>query len=123
MSQQGGFVLLELLLAILLIEIGILGCCQLLTECLASQINLERSLGALQALRGEMEKLERMDYLAIQSQSPQEIKPGIYYSLEVSEIDEDDDLLPDYKIIKGQVIWKKRSQQETSYQLLTYLYH
>lgn len=123
MSKQGGFVLLELLLAILLIEIGILGCSQLLIESLAAQINLDRSLEALQILRGEMEKLERIDYMMVQSQSSQEIKPGIYYSLEVSEVDEDGDLLSDYKIVKGQVTWERKSQQDTSYWLYTYFYH
>lgn len=121
MFSKAGFVLLELLLAIGLIQVGVLGCSQLLVDSLVVQVNLERSLEALQLLRGEMEKLESIVPPGPTSLPAQELKPGYQFSLEVLRVDEDGDLQPDYQIAIGELVWKKVGAGERSYRLLTYL--
>ncbi len=119
-NSLGGFVLLELLLALLILEIGILGVTQLFLNSSKAYLNNKTSLHALELLRGEVEKLENRQFYSICSCSLTELEEGIWFSLEVQNVNENFDFLPEYKILRGLISWKDTFGIMRSYQLVTY---
>ncbi|MCK4259801.1 MAG: hypothetical protein KAX49_12530 [Halanaerobiales bacterium] len=113
MNRQKGIILLELLIAILILEFGILGVLQLFISSSKAYLDTKVSLQALELLRGEMERLEKNIFDSIKSHPLKELEEGIWFSLEVV------DKLK-YKILKGRVEWKDYSGIMKNYEILTY---
>ncbi|AZR73570.1 hypothetical protein BBF96_09315 [Anoxybacter fermentans] len=119
-SGKEGFVLLELLLALLILEIGILAIAELFLRSIEAGFNTEISLQALELLRGEMEKLKTVDFSSLKSQTLRELEKGIWFSLEVENVDQNSDGSPEYKVLSGKVLWQEYGGYERSYQIVTY---
>lgn len=113
-----GFILLEVLVAILLLQIGLLGSAELFINSIASCYNVQQSLQALEALRGEMEKVQRTSFAKIHSHSTW--LGGFFYTQSVQNYDEDNDSFADYKKIRGRIIWKDIAHNEREFILVTY---
>lgn len=115
-----GFVLLELLMAMLIIQVGILGVAQLFLYGVRASFDVERSITALELLRGEMEKVEKDDYYAIHSIRRRQLVTGISFTLNVINCDNNKDFIVDYKEIDGLIYWQDATGKERCYQLVTY---
>ena len=111
---------MELMLTILLLKIGILGLSYLFANSSQAYYLLERSLKALELLRGEMERLESYNFNLLQSEAAKEIEWGMVFTLDVLDQDPDEDEIIEYKILTGQVIWSDFFGKRRCYQFVTY---
>ena len=119
-STSSGFILLELLLALFIIQVGIVGVAQIFLVGFRASINQESSLKALELLRGEMEKLESCGYKSIASIPKKVLAPGVEMTLSITGVDDDQNSTQDYKVIDGRVSWKDAEGKVRWYQLVTY---
>lgn len=115
-----GFVLLELLLAMLIIQVGMLGIAQLFLGGARASFDLERSVMALELLRGEIEKVEKENFDAIFPVKRKNLATGITYTLNVTNCDNNKDYIVDYKYLDGWIYWQDATGKERCYQLVTY---
>lgn len=111
---------MELLFTILLIEIGLLGLSLLFVHSNQAYFLFERSLKALELLRGEMERLESYNFNSLQSKAAKELEEGMTFTLDVLDQDPDQDQMIEYKILTGQVIWFNTFGERRCYQFVTY---
>lgn len=114
-----GIILLELLVTILLIEVGIIGLSQLFLNSSRDCYELQQSLQALEYLRGEMENLQKVEFMSLASHL-QDLTENIVFSLQVDDYDPDCDGRIDYKILIGQVNWLDIKSRVRCYRLVTY---
>ncbi len=119
---QRGFILLELLITILLLQIGVLGISELFLNTSQSCFNLQTSLQALELLRGEMEIIETGEFITLHSYA-KDLANDLEFSLQVADKDINADGVIEYKILAGEVSWVDIRSRERCYRLVTIRHH